>query len=261
MARIIPNEQTWIGFTTVRPADLAAPTDTEIAAATALTPFIVSLNPSSQGNTVPTPSLDILFETSVPGTVQASFTGDMYRDDETDTAWDLLPRGTSGYFFVSRFGGTGANQMPEAGQPVEVWPIKVVSRTMAAIASNTVQTFTLTGSVPEEPEENAVVAASTGIPSAPTGSVEATATAATTATVDFNAPVFVGAGLTSPYYKVYRDTTPGGAFATLCTGTVTGTTMAVTGLTTATTYYFKVKAVNAAGDSAFSAVSNSITTP
>ena len=260
MSRVIPNEQTWIGFTTTRPADLAAPTDAEVDACIVLTPYIVSLNPSAQGNTVPTPNLDILFETSVPGTNQASFTGDAYRDDENDLAWETLPRGTDGYFIISRFGGSGANQKPLAGDTVEVWPIKVVSRTPAALASNTVQTFTVTASVPEEPAEDAIVAAGTGVPSAPRN-VEATATAATTATVDFDAPLFVGAGLTAPEYKVYRDTTAGGAFATLCVGTIVGTTFNVTGLTTATTYYFKVAAHNAAGDGPKSAVSNAITTP
>ena len=260
MSRVIPNEQTWIGFTTTRPANLDAPTDAEIDACIVLTPFIVSLNPSAQGNTVPTPNLDILFETSVPGTNQASFTGDFYRDDELDTAWDTLPRGTSGYFIVSRFGGAGTNQKPTVGDAVEVWPVKVVSRTPAALASNTVQTFTVTASVPEEPSEDALVAAGSGIPSAPSH-VVATATAATTATVDFDAPAFVGAGLTAPEYKVYRDTTAGGTFSSLCTGTIVGTTFNVTGLTTATTYYFKVAAHNAAGDGPKSAVSNAITTP
>lgn len=92
MSRFIPNENTWVGFTTARPADLASPTASEVAACTVLTGFIVSLNPQAQGNTVPTPNLDSLYET-VPGTVQASFTGDFYRDDTTDTAWESLPRG------------------------------------------------------------------------------------------------------------------------------------------------------------------------
>lgn len=259
MSRVIPNEQTWIGFTAVRPADLDAPTTAEIDACLVLTPFIVSLNPSAQGNTVPTPNLDILFETSVPGTNQASFTGDMYRDDEDDLAWDTLPRGTGGYFIVSRFGGTGTNQKPLEGDGVEVWPVKIVSRTPAALASNTVQTFTVTASVPEEPSENALVAAGTGVPSAPRNLV-VIPVAATTAQADFDAPLFAGAGLTSPFYEVHRAATAGGVY-TLCTGTVVGTTINITGLTTATTGYYKVRAHNAAGDSAFSAVVGPVVQP
>lgn len=159
MARIIPNQNTWIGFTTTRPASLSAPTEAELAGADDLTEFVVSLTANSQGNTVPTPSLDTLFETSIPGTSAASFTADFYRDDANDTAWELLERGVTGYFFVSRFGGTGVNSTPETGQTVEVWPIQVTSRTAGALASNTAQTFTLTAAVPEEPVEDAVVAA------------------------------------------------------------------------------------------------------
>lgn len=263
--RFIPNEKTWVGFTTARPANLAAPTASEIAAATVLTGFLTSLTATATGNTLPTPNLDSLYETSVPGTVQAAFSAEFYQDDTTNTAWTSLPRSTVGYFFVSRFGGTGTNQIPQAGDTVEVWPIKVSSRTPSPLASNTIQTFTCNATVPEEPQESATVAASGGVPSAPANTPSAVALTATTAQVDWDPSVFVGAGLVSPFYKVYRDTTAGGAFATLCTvspAIVAGmTTATVTGLTTATTYYFKVKATNAAGDSPFSLVSNAITTP
>lgn len=159
MARIIPNQNTFIGFTTTRPVSLAAPTDLEVAASTNVTEYVVSLTANSQGNTVPTPSLDTLFETSVPGTSTASFTADFYRDDTDDTAWETLTRGLKGYFYISRFGGGGANAMPEAGDKVEVWPVTITSRSASALASNTAQTFTLTCAVPEEPAEDAVVVA------------------------------------------------------------------------------------------------------
>lgn len=156
MARLIPNERTWIGFATAV-ANIAAPTAAEVAAATDLTGFCVSLNAASQGNTVPTPSFDTLFETSVPGTVQAQFQADFYRDDENDDAWDTLPRGTDGFFIISRFGGAGANNKPIATDHVEVWPVKVTSRTMQNMASNQVQMFSVQCSVPVEPDEDAAV--------------------------------------------------------------------------------------------------------
>lgn len=156
MARLIPNERTWIGFATAV-ANIAAPTAAEITAATNLTGFCVSLNAASQGNTVPTPSFDTLFETSVPGTVQAQFQADFYRDDENDDAWETLPRGTDGFFIIARFGGTGANNKPIATDHVEVWPVKVTSRTMQNLASNQVQMFSVQCSVPVEPDEDAAV--------------------------------------------------------------------------------------------------------
>jgi hypothetical protein len=162
MARIIPNENTWVGFATTV-ASLNAPTAAEVAAAVDLTPYVISINASSQGNTVPTPSFDTLFETSIAGTVQASFSADFYRDDDPgvggDLAWKTLPRRTNGFFVISRFGGAGAGNLPIAADKVEVWPVLVVSRTMANMSNNTVMTFTVTGSVPKEPAEAATVAA------------------------------------------------------------------------------------------------------
>lgn len=161
MTRIIPNENCWIGFaddTGVTDPDLE-PTAAEIVAAIPLTAFIISINASSTGNTVPTPSLDTLFETSISGTVTAAFTADMYRDDEDDTAWETLPRRTKGYFIISRFGGSGTDALPIAADVVEVWPVIVTSRSMANMSNNTAETFTVTCSVPQEPNEAAVVAA------------------------------------------------------------------------------------------------------
>lgn len=161
MGRFVPNEKTWVGFSATPPVSLSAPEESEVAAATPLTAFLISLNASSQGNTVPTPDLDTKFEKSIGGTVQASFTADFYRDDETDTAWETLARGTKGVMYVSRFGGTGENGIPETGDSVEVWPIEVTARTAGALTSNTAQTFTLTAACNEEPAENAAVVADT----------------------------------------------------------------------------------------------------
>jgi hypothetical protein len=154
MSRLIPNENTWLGFAATV-ASVTAPTAANITASVNLTPFLISLNASSRGNTVPTPSLDTLFETSIPGTVQASFDADFYRDDDNDLAWETLPRATEGYFIISRL-KPGA---PIAADVVEVWPVMVVSRTMANSTSNTALTFTLSCSVPQEPNEEAVIAA------------------------------------------------------------------------------------------------------
>lgn len=159
MGRVIPNEETWVGFTdTIAAADLE-PTAAEVTACTDVTPFLMSLNASSQGNQVPTPSFDTLFETSIPGTSQATFQADFYRDDDDDVAWDLLPRKTEGYFIVSRFGGSGTDQKPIAADIVEVWPVRVTSRTAASMQNNAVQTFSVSCAVNIEPNEAAVVAA------------------------------------------------------------------------------------------------------
>lgn len=158
MARIIPNENTWVGFATTV-ASIGAPTAANVAAAVDLTPYVISLNASSRGNTIPTPAFDSLFETNTAGTSAATFDADFYRDDEDDTAWETLVRGTRGYFIISRFGGTGSANLPIATDEVEVWPVMVTSRTMANMSSNTVMTFTASCSVYIEPDEAATVAA------------------------------------------------------------------------------------------------------
>lgn len=158
MSRIIPNEESWIGFATAV-ADMASPTAAEVAAAIDLTDFVITINASSTGNTVPTPSLKSLFETSVPGTAAAQFTMDCYRDDEVDLAWNTLPRNAKGFMLISRFGGSGTDNEPLAGDHVEVWPVHVSSRAGSAMSSNTAQTFTVTASVPSEPFEHSTVAA------------------------------------------------------------------------------------------------------
>ena len=161
MSRIIPNEQCYLGFLPAV-ADVAAPTAAEITAGKDLTSYLISLNASTQGNTVPTPDLSTLFETSIPGTVQASLTGDFYRDDAAgatgDLAWKTLPRKTKGFFVVQRFGAE-PGVAPAAADVVEVWPVMVVSRTMSNMANNTAMTFTVTCSVPAVPNEAATVAA------------------------------------------------------------------------------------------------------
>lgn len=162
MSTLIPNENCWVGFATARPADIGlVPKASEIAAAIELTDFLISLTANAQGNSVPTPKLKRLFEPSIPGTSTATFTAEMYRDEDPllDTAWDMLPRNTPGIFYISRFGGTGAGKMPVLADRVEVWPVRITSRAASAMTSNTAQTFSLTCSVPEEPNEDAVVTA------------------------------------------------------------------------------------------------------
>lgn len=153
MARLIANENVNVHFTSTV-ANIAAPTVAEITAGTDLTGFLVTLEASTRGNQVPTPAFDSLFETSIPGTVQASFRAEFYRDDTADDAWDLLPRGTEGYFVIDRFDSA----VPVSGDTVEVWPVRVISRSALPLTTNDSQRFQVECSVDEEPNEAAVVA-------------------------------------------------------------------------------------------------------
>lgn len=165
MSNIIPNEETWIGFVPAGfggaefgVADFDAPTSAEIGAAVDVTDFVVMINPTSTGNTVPTPRLKRLWEPSIAGTAAGAFSAQFYRDDEDDLAWDTFPRKTKGTMIISRFGGTGANKSPATGDKCECWPIEIAARAGDQLSSNTAQTFTVTAGVPEEPGEDAVAA-------------------------------------------------------------------------------------------------------
>jgi hypothetical protein len=153
MSRFIPNENTYVGFSPTAPTVLDAPKIADITSATEITGFVSGLNFSATGSAVPTPNLATLFETSIPGTTTATATLDAYRDDDTDDAWELLPRATEGVMYISRYGGKPTT----AGDKLEVWPVRVISRTASNMTNNTVATFTVTFSVPEEPAEDAVL--------------------------------------------------------------------------------------------------------
>ena len=159
MTRIIPNENTFLAFLTTLASTTLVPTVAEITAGVDLTKFMMGINASSTGNVVPTPSFDSLFETSIIGTSQATFSGDFYRDDLVDTAWNTLVRKSKGFFVLSRFGGTGVKAKPIITNRVEVWPVTIVSRTAANMANNGVQTFSVTAAINVEPNENAVITA------------------------------------------------------------------------------------------------------
>ena len=213
MARIVPNDKTWVGFLPYASLSgtKAAPNLQDILNATDLTPWVISITAQTQGNTVPTPTLDSTFETNIQGTVSASFTADFYRDDATtplaqtpgspavagDTAWTTLPRSTRGYFFISRFGGTGTNSAPVGGQTVEVWPVIITSRSASALASNTAQTFTVTAAVFDEPADPGTVASGTAVPTSVrnlTASINNTAASASVPQIilDWDTPLYVG---------------------------------------------------------------------
>ena len=259
MAKIIPNANSWIGFSTTAPANQAAPTETELDASTVLTPLVVSITASASGNAIPTPALDSLFDRSIIGTSQASFSADLYRDSTADTAWTALPRGTAGYFYISRFGGSGTNAVPRAGNGLEVWPVSITSRAGSQLTSNTVQTFTIQAAVPNVPSEAAICASGTGVPSAPLNPL-ATAGATGIAIIDFTLPLSIGASAITAF-KLYRAPTVGGTYTLVASGTtnyLTSGAVYVTGLT-AGAAFFKVVATNASGDSAQSIASNGIT--
>jgi hypothetical protein len=159
MARLIPNENTQVHFLLALADGDLNPTIAEITDGVELTDFLVTMDASTTGNTVPTPSFASLFETSISGTVSATFTAEFYRDDEDDLAWNTLPRATNGFFVVSRFGYSGTDGVPTADDEVEVWPVRLTARSSMALTNNEVQRFGVEAAIPVEPNEAATVTA------------------------------------------------------------------------------------------------------
>jgi hypothetical protein len=136
-----------------------------------------------------------------------------------------------------------------AGGAAQRWQLAATNpsnQTVASISqlSNvTISGNTLTINVPQQSVTLFVIPPASSAPAAPTGLTATPGNARVT--LSWNA----SAGATS--YKVYRGTSSGGE--TLLQSNVTGTSFLDTSVTNGTTYYYKVSAVNAAGESALSA--------
>lgn len=143
--------------------DMEAPTLAEVTAGTRVTGFLRAMSTPLEGSIVDTPDVSSRFNKTVSGTYggqEASM--EFYRDDtqENDTAWNLLPRGTTIYAIIARRGGTGTNGIIDTGDYVDVWELEVVTRNPADYSRNEPTGFMCSFAVPEEPVEDVQVAGS-----------------------------------------------------------------------------------------------------
>jgi hypothetical protein len=211
---------------------------------------------------------DALTGAGIPNTVtvtnQAIFVGDEYEPDAPSvpsaptigTATALSTTTATVAFTPEYDGGSAITSYTVTSTPGSITATGTASPiTVTGLTTGTNYTFTVTAT--NSVGTGAASAASNStrtwsVPGAPTVGT-ATQTGATTATLAFTAPAIVG-GTPITSYTV-TSTPPGGSAAA-------GTTspLSITGLTTATSYTFVVKAVNAIGAGANSAASNSITT-
>lgn len=159
MARIIADGEVrieWVpGASGI--ADATAPTAAEMGTGQDVTPEFASMDTPLDGEATPAPDLSTAFRKTVAGTYGGNVSVDAYRESVSDTAWGLWPRGTEGFFVVRRFGGSDV--AIAVADEVEVYKIRVVTRSPAALDGGSVQMFTIESAVQEEPELEAVVAA------------------------------------------------------------------------------------------------------
>lgn len=136
-------------------ANKQAPTVAEIAAGTALTPFITKdgISVPSNQNMVDSATVADVFDAQQAGSWGGGpLVLTMFRDsiDETDS-YDLIVYGLRGFIIISRFGAVAD------GSPVEVWPVEAHEPTMLPSAANTMQKFTAAFAVTGPPALRATV--------------------------------------------------------------------------------------------------------
>lgn len=143
-------------------ANKEAPTDTELAAGDDLTAFLRGLETPFEGSTVDVSDVSSKFNKTAAGTYGGQpLTAEFYRDDEqaNDTAFNLLPRGTTGYFVIARRGGSGTDGAIAVGDLIDVWPIEVITRNPSPYRRNEPTAFGISCAVPDVPEEDVAVVA------------------------------------------------------------------------------------------------------
>lgn len=138
-------------------ADVTAPELVEINSGQDVTEFLQSLDTPLEGEAVPSMDLSSAYRKTVAGPFGGEITSTMYREDDPadDLAFPLFERNTTGYFVIRRFGGS---MVPfEDGDVVEVWPVRVITRSPVAAESAAVQAFTVNFAGLDDPQINVVV--------------------------------------------------------------------------------------------------------
>lgn len=133
------------------------PTIAQVSAGTEITGFISSLDTPLDGDAVDSSDLSSAFNKTVAGKYGGTVSASMYRDDTADTAFVLFPRNTTGYLVIRRFGGSGVAFA--AADIIDMWNLRVITRSDASLDDNSVQAFTVTFAALDEPGIGLVVAA------------------------------------------------------------------------------------------------------
>lgn len=150
MSRVIPDGEVRIhAVTTI--ANIQAPTQAEVQAGTDITPYLASMDTPLDGNRVPAGDLSTAFRITAAGKFGGDITMDVHRGTTgaDDTAYDLFPRGTETNIVIRRFGGSTVNLA--TADVVEVWPVRVVTRSPAPLEEEALQMSTVDMAATAEP--------------------------------------------------------------------------------------------------------------
>jgi hypothetical protein len=139
-------------------ANTAAPTVAELNAGTRIDTLITpdGLNISFEQATVATAKLSSTFDTEGPGRRKARPELTLVRQTPTDTAWNLLTYGTTGFIVVRRTLDSATAWA--TSQKVEVYPVQCGQRQPVPPAANEMQKFVISMFVTAPHDDNATVA-------------------------------------------------------------------------------------------------------
>ena len=160
MARITPDTYSKIHIVNTI-ASQAAPTVAELAAGTEVTGFLTpaGLDTPEEGSDADISSIASARDFSIPATIGGDISGEFYRDDASDDAWDAIPRLQITNLVISRFGGTGTDNAIIATDTVEVWPVRVSQRSNSRITRGEALRFTSTFALSGDPDLAATLTA------------------------------------------------------------------------------------------------------
>jgi hypothetical protein len=160
VARITPDTYTKIHVVNTI-ASQAAPTVAELAAGTEVTPFLTpaGLDTPEEGTDADISSIASARDFSIPATIGGDISGEFYRDDSSDDAWDAMPRLQVTNLVISRFGGTGTDNAIIATDTVEVWPVRVSQRSNSRVTRGEALRFTSTFALSGDPDLAATLTA------------------------------------------------------------------------------------------------------
>lgn len=139
-------------------ANKAAPTTTELNAATDLTGFVTKdgLQTPANQNMVDSATIAETFDAQGVGSFGGSLNLTMFRDNVSDTAWNLFVYATTGFIVVRR--GILIATAWTIGQKVEVYPAQMHEPVPAQSAANEQVKFSETVAVTGQPNLKATVA-------------------------------------------------------------------------------------------------------
>lgn len=159
MPRITPDTYTKIWIVNSISTQ-SAPTIGEINAGTEVTGFLTpaGLDTPEEGTDADISSIASARDFSVPATIGGDISGEFYRDDASDDAWDAVPRLQITNLVIARFGGSGTDNAIIATDTVEVWPVRVSQRSNSRVTRGEALRFTSTFALSGDPDLAATVA-------------------------------------------------------------------------------------------------------